>query len=201
MRNSIFLKALFVAIFAVNFSGFSSAQTKKFDHNIQLGAGISGSNSGYVGLATKLSYGLDIAISPSWSIMPSIGHQILNEYIFHYGMVGGDYDIFEMATFSIAPRFHKDGVIIGLGPYCSWIHDGDTYYIDADPSDPLNNKTEIGSFDYGIQPSISFDVRKHWRFGVEAEIGLPNVMIQYPEYKMTGTRRLKAIMATACFHF
>lgn len=201
MRRSFVLKALLVAIFAVSFCSLSSAQTKRFDHNIQLGVGVSGSNSGDVGLSTKLSYGLDIAISPSWSIMPSIGHQVLNEYIFYFGMVGGDYDIFEMATFSIAPRFHKDGVNIGLGPYCSWIFDGDTYYIDADPTDPLNDKTEIKSFDYGIQPSISFDVRKHWRFGLEATIGLPNVMIQYPEYNCTGTRHLKSIMATACFHF
>ncbi|MCQ2147412.1 MAG: PorT family protein [Bacteroidales bacterium] len=201
MRSSHLIKAVVISLVTVSICSLASAQTKRLDNNIQLGIGVSGSNSGDAGLATKLSYGLDIAITPSWSIMPSIGHQILNEYIFYFGMVGGDYDIFEMATFSVAPRFHKNGVNIGVGPYFSWILGDETYYIDADPNDPLNNKSEIGSFDYGIQPSISFDVRKHWRFGVEAEIGLPNVMIQYPEYQMTGTRRLKAIMATACFHF
>jgi len=198
-RNLLSFAAIFAALFFANVS--TSAQTKRLDNNIQLGVGISGSNSGDTGLASKLSYGLDIYFNDSWSIMPSIGYMTYDEQIFYFGMDGGDFDMFETISFSLTPKFHKDRFNIGVGPYYSRIINNETYYIDWDPNDPLGGKSEVGKFDYGILPSISYDVRKHWRFGVEAMIGIPNIMIQYPEYDVSGTRRLKAIMATACFHF
>ena len=188
----------------------AAGQNKKLENNILLGGGLflesgtdaEGENPGAV---LRLSYGLDIRLNNKWSVMPGAGVRSQQSDIRHVGWIGGDTDNMSMADVFVSARYHFElegtHMVIGLGPALSFMLDRDTYYIDADPSDPRNGKEKFLRTDLGIQPSITFLHGKHFQWGFEGSVGLLNVMRQYPEYNMTGTVHLHYLAVTCGWRF
>lgn len=203
------MKAFHLAILGILLPVVALAQTPgRPTHQIQLGAGTFSYGtplSGYteVGLLSmRLSYGLDIPVSAAWSVMPEVGTKFCMEGLFALGAVGADFDLFSYWDFSANARYHlPGGAVLGLGPMLSYTFHQDKYYIDADPSDPLNGMPKNTRVNLSLHPSVIFHTGKRWHLGAEAEIGLNNIMIQYPQYRRTGCRHLHALRFVAGIHF
>ena len=202
------MKRLLVLLAALVFSAVLFAQAPRVEHNVQFGVGtfVYGGNYLELGrtghLAGRLSYGPDIYVSNQWSVMPELGAKFFFQGLFAIGAVGADFDFFSYLDFTVSGRYHfEDGTILGLGPMLSYTWTPDTYYVDADPTDPLNKKAKNKRVGLSLKPSLTFASAGRWRFGVEAEIGLLNAMVQYPEYQRTGNKHLHAVrfFAALCF--
>ena len=88
---------------------------------------------------------------------------------------------------------------------------------DVDVMAARNSVPKFYRFDYGIQPSVTFRMGKHWQWGLEANFGLRNMRIPYElEYqhhvpgsclvdvytaKVSGTTHLHTVALTCGFHF
>ena len=183
---------------------------KRLEHNIQLGGGLfleSGlyANEQNPGIVLRVSYGLDIRFNEHWSVMPGASLRAQLGDVRHFMGKGNDPDGMALADVFMTARYHFDidgsQIVVGLGPALSYMVSPDTYYIDADPTDPLNNKEKFNRFDVGIQPSVCFLHGKHFQWGFEANIGLLNAMRQYPEYNRTGSIHLHYVAITCGWHF
>lgn len=168
----------------------------------------------------RISYGLDVIMNEHWSLMPGAGVRVQTASLLGMFAIGGDIDVMAAADAFCALRYHLQAgtcrIIFGLGPDVSYLTTS-TYYIDADPMDPRNGVPKFYHFDYGIQPSITLRMGKHWQFGLEANIGLRNMRIPYElEYqhhvpgsclvdvhtaKVSGTTHLHTVALTCGFHF
>ena len=183
---------------------------KKVENNFLIGTGLFGETGNraqrvFPGAVLRLSYGLDVRVSEPWSVMPGVGIRAQLGEINHFGWVGGDPDGMAMADVFCQVRYHfvTEGtrMVVGLGPQCSYMVCPDTYYIDADPSDPRNGKEKFKKWDIGLQPSIVFLSRGHFQWGIEASVGLRNMLRQYPEYDVTGRVHLHNIMFICGWRF
>ncbi|MBR5724213.1 MAG: hypothetical protein IKX62_02405 [Bacteroidales bacterium] len=195
------MKRLFFLLAATAFAVSLSAQVPDRPmHNIQIGLG----TYTYGGIETRalrlgqlagrVSYGLDIPVAGAWSVMPEVGAKFYWQGVFFIGAVGADFDSFSYLDFTVSGRYHlEDGSILGLGPMLSYTGYPDKYYIDADPSDPLNRQAKNKRLGLSLRPSITFPSTRRWRFGLEAEIGLLNAMVQYPEMGVTGNKHIHAV--------
>ena len=125
--------------------------------------------------------------------------------IAHAGWVGGDPDGLSLADVFMIGRYSlpagRSTAVFGLGPQVSFVTSNDTYYIDADPNDPIDGKTKFKKADIGIQPSAYLEFGRHWEVGIEGCVGLRNMMIQYPEYKRTGSIRMQTFIVNLGFRF
>lgn len=174
------------------------------------------------GHVSRISYGLDIRMNDRWSLMPGLGLRAQTATIIGMFAVGGDIDVLTAADAFCALRYHlptRSGnqIIFGLGPDVSRILWQSKYYFDAEPNDPRNGLQKFYNYDYGVQPSVTFRMGKHWQFGLEANIGLRNMRIPYKlEYynhwdgtcltevrtiEVKGTTHLHTVSLTCGFHF
>ena len=201
------MKRLIILALAFLASNFAYAQKtvipKRLESNIMIGAGLfgetgNGANDVFPGAVLRLSYGLDIRLAEKWSVMPGAGIRTQLGEVNHIGWVGGDPDGMCMADIFCQARCHfeYDGArtVLGIGPQLSYMTVPDTYYIDADPSDPRNGREKFMRWDIGLQPSMVFQSGKHWQWGVEASVGLRNMLRQYPEYNISGNVHLHNLM-------
>lgn len=204
------MKRALIVIFAVLCSASLHAQEgKKVTPVLEIGTGLSvEANSGYgecvKGLATELSFGLDIRLDEKWSMMPQIGHNIMfgDAWYLFRGYIGADYDVFSFYNASILGRYKlDDGIAVGFGPAVFITEGESTYYIDADPSDPRNSLVKIKPWDFGFRASLTNEFGKHWRLGVLANIGLRDMLYQYPDFGITGHTHLFSLCITAGFRF
>ena len=204
------MKRISIVLFAVLCSVTINAQeVKKVTPVLEIGAGLSvEANSGYgecvKGLATEFSFGLDIRLDDKWSVMPQIGHNIMFGdalYLFR-GYIGADYDVYSFYNASILGRYKLDnGVAVGFGPAIYITEGKDTYYIDADPSDPREGLVKIKPWDFGLRAALTKDYGKHWRIGALANVGLRDMLYQYPDVGITGHTHLFSLCFTAGFRF
>lgn len=188
----------------------ASAQEKAVQSSFMIGAGLFGETGSsaenvFPGAVLRLSYGLDVKVSETWSVMPGAGYRIQLGEINHIGWVGGDPTGMEMADIFCQARYHfgsgGHSTVAGLGPQFSYMVLPDTYYIDADPNDPRNGKETFGKWDIALQPCIIFQRGKHWQWGFEASVGLRNMLRQYPEYNVSRTVRLHNLMLVCGWRF
>ena len=183
---------------------------KRLESNFQIAAGVysqSGSRADIFtrGLAVNLSYGLDIRLDERWSLMPGIGARLLSQGILEPRAVGADHDDFNYYDLFLCARYRYETegtrFIVSLGPEVSREIFRDTYFLDADPSDPRNNVVKVKPYDFGLRPAWAVEVGRHWRFGVEGHIGLRNVLTQRNDLNLTGSLHLHDITAAVCFYF
>jgi len=209
-KRFFFIIALLFLSFATASAQGNRLSDKRLQNSFQIAGGLfseSGSmaNDVFPGAILRFSYGLDIRLDDNWSIMPGAGIRGQVAEIHHLGWVGGDPDAMEMADLFCQVRNHleADGtrMIIGQGPQISYMTEPDTYYIDADPNDPLNRKEKFTRWSFSIFPSITFLQGKHFQWGLEGNIGLSNSMKQYPELKRTGSIRFQYIALTCGWLF
>jgi len=208
MKRYLFLmSALLVSVSAF---AQQNATWKRLESNFQLGGGLF-LESGYLareenpGAVLRLSYGLDIRLDDQWSVMPGVGLRAQLSQIDHFMAVGNDPDGMSLADVFVTARYHFESegtrMVVGLGPALSIMTSADTYYVDADPSDPLDGKEKFKRYDLGLQPSITFLRGKHFQWGFEGSIGLLNAMRQYPEYKRMGSVHMHYLAVTCGWHF
>ncbi len=205
---------LLVIALALLSGGASWAQDniagKRLESNLMIGAGLFGETGNHArdvfpGAVLRLSYGLDIRMGDRWSVMPGAGIRTQAGEINHIGWVGGDPDVMSMADVFCQARYHVESegarMVIGIGPQLSFMTVPDTYYVDADPNDPRDGKEKFKKMDVALQPGIAFLCGKHWQWGIEASIGIRNMLKQYPEYDVSGNVRLHNLMVVCGFRF
>lgn len=204
------MKRILIAFFAILCSASLHAQSeKKVTPVLEIGAGLSvKTNSGYGesvnGLATEFTLGLEIRLDDKWSVMPQIGHNLmLNDLKTLFAdYIGSDPDYFSFYNAAVLGRYKlEDGVAIGFGPAVYITEDRDTYYIDANPSDPRNGRAKIKPWDFGLRATLTKDCGKHWRIGALANVGLRNMLCQYPDAGVTGSTHLYSLCFTVGFRF
>lgn len=205
------VRNIIAALLAVTLSGISAnAQNeRKVTPVLELGAGLSvesysASGKCVKGLATEFNFGLDILVDDKWSVMPEIGHNIMlgDAWYALQGYDGLDSGVFSFYNAAVLGRYRlDDGVAVGFGPAIYITEGKDTYYIDADPSDPREGLVKIKPWDFGLRATLTKDYGKHWRLGALANIGLRNMLCQYPEFGVSGNTHLFSFCLTAGFRF
>ena len=204
------MKRISVVLLAVLCSVTINAQeARKVTPVLEIGTGLSvEANSGYgecvKGLATELSFGLDIRLDEKWSMMPQIGHNIMfgDAWYLFRGYIGADYDVLSFYNASVLGRYKlDDGVAVGFGPAVFITEGESTYYIDADPSDPRGGLVKIKPWDFGFRAALTNDYGKHWRLGVLANVGLRDMLYQHPDVGITGHTHLFSLCITGGFRF
>ena len=180
------------------------------ENNLMIAAGLFGetgnrANDVFPGAVLRLSYGLDVRVGESWSVMPGAGIRTQLAEVNHIGWDGGDPDGMSLADVFCQVRYHfvieGTRIVAGLGPQYSFVVLPDTYYIDADPWDPRNGKEKFEKWDIGLQPSLVFQRGNHFQWGFEASVGLRNMLRQYSEYNVTGSVHLHYLAFTCGWRF
>ena len=158
------------------------AQNKKWEHNIYVGAGLmmkSEDSHSHQGLSLKAGYGLGYFFNGQWSVMPGLAVRNVEENPFAEAADGADEDGFTILDVPIVARYNvgngTGSFTFGLGPVLSFCIDNETYYIDADPSSPLNKLNKCKTFSVGLQPSISYQMLKHLSIGLDGYYCLTNI--------------------------
>lgn len=159
----------------------------------------------FPGAVLRLSYGLDLRVDDKWSVMPGAGIRTQLGNVNRIGSVGGDMEGMSMADVFCQVRYRPgpEGtrVVLFLGPQISCMVSPDTYYIDWDPSDPRNHKEKFLRWDVSLQPGVIIRHGKHWQWGIEASVGLRNMLRQYPEYGIGCAVRLHNLMFICGWRF
>ena len=206
------VKKVLVFVFAGLLSFGAAAQQRKVENIFQAGLGVFvETTDGRIdmdqepGLALKLSYGLDIPVAGAWSTLPGIGLRVQAADIRHFGWDGGDPDGLLYADAFLLARYHMtpssdSRIAIHFGPDFAYELSKETYYIDADPRDPLSGKRKYKPWDLGLMTGLTFEKGAHWQFGAEATLGLRNLLIQYPDLN-PGKRHFHTVVFTCGYRF
>jgi len=190
---------------SINLNAQTNSDFKRFENNIQVGVGYFFDSKGAgsaTGMAMKFFYGFDVFFNENFSVMPGVGYRQLADVKDHG--IGSNPDWFTFLDVSMLMRYHfgtsGERFVLSLGPVYSYTLDADSYYIDADPSHGLNGKDKIKSFDVGICPGLAYEIGNHWRFGIEANLGLRNMKMEYPGLA-SGKQHINSFIGTVGFHF
>ena len=194
MMKQIILSTLLLLV-AVN--GYS--QNRKWEHNIYVAGGLLIDREwgeSETGVSMKLGYGLNYYFSEHWSLMPGIDIRQDAENFFSSAKDGADSDDFVFLDVPVLAQYHVDRWTFGLGPVFSFCVSNDTYYVDHDPNSELNGKNKIKDFYLGLQPSIKYQIGRHFRIGIDGQIGLHDVRKSYGFETQTTNKYLHNIVAT-----
>ena len=112
MKRPIITIAL-LAISVCMVSAQENPSWKRLENNIMLGGGLfleSGSQSygNNPGAVLRLSYGLDVRLNETWSVMPGAGIRAQLGDIRHFMCIGGAPDGMAMADVFVVGRYHFD---------------------------------------------------------------------------------------------
>lgn len=190
-------KILIALLLMAAVNGYS--QDRKWEHNIYVAGGLLIDREwgeSETGVSMKLGYGLNYYFSEHWSLMPGIDIRRDAENFFSSAKDGADSDDFVFLDIPVLAQYHIDRWSFGLGPVFSFCVSNDTYYVDHDPSSELNGKDKIKNFYLGLQPSIKYQIGRHFRIGIDGQIGLHNVRKSYGFETQTTNKYLHNIVAT-----
>ena len=118
------------------------------------------------------------------------------ENFFSSAKDGAASDDFVFLDVPVLAQYHVDRWAFGLGPVFSFCVSNDTYYVDHDPNSELNGKNKIKNFYLGLQPSIKYQIGRHFRIGIDGQIGLHDVRKSYGFETQTTNKYLHNIVAT-----
>lgn len=205
-------KIIIIAIAVLASMGIdANAQNRKNVENvIEIGSGLSfnDDDTARAGLALSGAYGLDLFLTPDLSIMPMIGGRISSESMIREGMDDLDLNDFVFADFSVSLRYHLYGgrnpITIGVGPYFSIVADRDKYNTVWDTTSGkvnVDGLKKVKASDFGIVPSINFDVLSFMSIGIKANLGIKDVNEKYPERFDIDSRRFNSVQATLALRF
>ena len=192
MRKIVIALLLMAAV-----NGYS--QDRKWEHNIYVAGGLLIDREwgeSETGVSMKLGYGLNYYFSEHWSLMPGIDIRRDAENFFSSAKDGADSDDFVFLDVPVLAQYHVDRWTFGLGPVFSFCVSNDTYYVDHDPNSELNGKNKIKDFYLGLQPSIKYQIGRHFRIGIDGQIGLHDVRKSYGFETQTTNKYLHNIVAT-----
>lgn len=221
MRKILILLTALLMCSAVNVSAQEDAQAtskfKRFENNFYIGLGrfIDRYNEPYnqskhfdteKGLTIKLGYGLNFYFTEKFSLMGGLAYREDDIHAFEDEPEGADSDYFSFwdvpVVFQVhlnAPQSTNGKWMVGLGLVYSHCKENCTYYIDADPNDPLDGEIKIKDNYISLMPCAAYEI-KHFRFGVEAYIGLNDVNRKY-EGRVSGEKHLHNVCGVVAFKF
>ncbi len=159
----------------------AQAQERKWEHQFHVSAGVQIDNTDNTGSSTGIGYSLGRFLRPDFSLTAGVALRYEVENMFD-SLDGADDDDYTFVDFSVAARYHTGHWTFGLGPVFSFCTRNDTYYIDANPTDPMNDKEKLHTFGLGLKPSVMYDLGRHFRLGVEGHIGLNDMRIDYGRF-------------------
>ena len=183
MKKIIFHIAT-IFLFLIFVENSSTAQTKRWEHNIYEGIGVVNKFDDYdhQKAAFQVGYGINYYFSSKWSVMPgaALRGKILGKDNGNSGNCSSIYiDIPILAQYHFGGDTRK-GIVLECGPVISFLAYSEKYSGDNwVPAPPFNGKKEYKSFDWGIRPAAYYEIR-HWRFGVQSHIGLTDIKRKYP---------------------
>ena len=192
--KKIIISALLLLVAVTGYS-----QDRKWEHNIYVAGGLLIDREwgeSETGVSMKLGYGLNYYFSEHWSLMPGIDIRRDAENFFSSAKDGADSDDFVFLDIPVLAQYHIDRWSFGLGPVFSFCVSNDTYYVDHDPNSELNGKNKIKNFYFGLQPSIKYQIGRHFRIGIDGQIGLHDVRKSYGFETQTTNKYLHNIVAT-----
>ena len=220
MRKILILLTALLMCGAVNVNAQEDAlgntNFKKFENNFYIGAGalLDHYNEPYNqsnnfrtdnGLSVKLGYGLNYYFTEMFSLMGGLAYRNEETSAF-LSQDGADDDSFTFVDIPVvfqvhlnAPQSTNGKWMVGLGLVYSHFKENDYYYIDADPNDPLNNEIKNKDNYVSLMPCAAYEI-KHFRFGVEAYIGLNDVNRKY-EGRVSGKKYLHNVCGVVAFKF
>lgn len=187
----------------------SSAQTKRWEHNVYLGIGRV-NNFDYADNQTTAfhaGYGLNYYLTPNWSIMPGIG---IRAKIFggDSGNTGNCEAIY--LNIPVAAQYHfsgdkRNGLVAECGVVLSFLPSSPKYMgHEWFPTHPFRGAKLYKSCDFGIQPGVYYETQ-NWRFGVQSYIGLTDIKRKYPIYagsdNLNDPYHFFDVVATVCYHW
>ena len=182
------------------------AQVKKWEHNVYVGAGLMIDDHGYrtkKGLAFNAGYGLNYYFNEQWSLMPGVAVRQVSENGFADSADGADDDVFTFLDVPVVAQYHvgtgKGAWTLGLGPVFSFCVGNDTYYMDAAPGAKLNDLDKCKTFSFGLQPSVSYRLGKHFGIGLDGYISLSNMKNNHG--LLSGSKHIHCIVAKAVVMF
>lgn len=192
--KKIIISALLLLVAVTGYS-----QDRKWEHNIYVAGGLLIDREwgeSETGVSMKLGYGLNYYFSEHWSMMPGIDIRRDAENFFGSAKDGADSDDFVFLDVPVLAQYHVDRWTFGLGPVFSFCVSNDTYYVDHDPNSELNGKNKIKDFYLGLQPSVKYQIGRHFRIGIDGQIGLHDVRKSYGFETQTTNKYLHNIVAT-----
>lgn len=174
----------------------TNAQERKWEHSIYAGAGVFVANDNHSvskPFGLQAGYGLSYFVADRWAIHSGVGIQQLATY----GTLLTYLDI------PLTLQYHTIGSnnhwTFGLGPVISFCISNDEYNMDNTPDDTLLRKKRFKSYNFGLQPSIAYNLSNHWRIGIDGKIGLMNVKASYKN--VSGSTYLHSIMLSMNYLF
>ena len=221
MRKILILLTALLMCGAVNVSAQEDAQAtskfKRFENNFYIGTGlfIERYNEPYdqskyfrtdKGFSVKLGYGLNYYFTEMFSLMGGLAYR--EEAMVRFGnWDGGDDDSFSFIDVPVVFQVHLNDSehpngkwMVGLGLVYSHCKENDQYYFDAFPNGhPLSDKDKIKDNYVSLMPCAAYEI-KHFRFGVEAYIGLNDVNRKY-DGEVSGKKHLNNVHAVVAFKF
>ena len=117
------------------------------------------------------------------------------EHFFSSELYGEDSDDFIFLDVPVIAQYHLGRWAFGLGPVFSFCISNDQYHYDY-PTSKLNGKDKIKKFYLGLQPSIKYQIGRHFRIGIDGQIGLHDVRKSYGFETQTTNKYLHNIVAT-----
>ena len=193
------MKKIIISVLLLMAAVNGYSQDRKWEHNIYVAGGLLIDREwgeSETGVSMKLGYGLNYYFSEHWSLMPGIDIRRDAENFFSSAKDGADSDDFVFLDVPVLAQYHVDRWTFGLGPVFSFCVSNDTYYVDHDPNSELNGKDKIKNFYLGLQPSIKYQIGRHFRIGIDGQIGLHDVRKSYGFETQTTNKYLHNIVAT-----
>lgn len=186
------MRKLLVAIVIFHFCFIALfAQENRMTHHIRISAGAfveSGDRFQSPGLAASLRYGADFRLNDHFSLMPGLGIRAQKAGLANWGNLGGGYDGLSFGDIVVQLRYRWEDLIIGLGPGLSFTLTNMQYGIEMTgrADSPLLGKPVFAPVDVSIVPSVSTPLGAHWELGVEAVVGLRNMLVNYEGANIGG---------------
>ena len=228
MRKFLILLTALILCGTVNVKAQDDAQTttqfKRFEHNFYAGAGVFIDRESYYwqsvyasspsyyenidkGLSYKFGYGLNYYFTELFSLMGGVAYrrEVISPFV---AMDGGSLDSFGFIDVPVVFQVHlkdserpNDKWMLGLGVVFSPCIDRDEYYFGDDPTqkDPLEGKAIIKNFYINLMPCVAYET-KHFRYGLEFNIGLHDVNKKYAGLN-TSKKYLSNTCAVVAFKF
>ena len=191
--KKIIISALLLLVAVTGYS-----QDRKWEHNIYVAGGLLIDREwgeSETGVSMKLGYGLNYYFSEHWSMRPGIDIRRDTEHFFSSELCGEDSDDFIFLDVPVIAQYHLGRWAFGLGPVFSFCISNDQYHYDY-PTSKLNGKDKIKKFYLGLQPSIKYQIGRHFRIGIDGQIGLHDVRKSYGFETQTTNKYLHNIVAT-----
>lgn len=207
-RTNLFSR-LYLIILFLGIGIFSTAQTKRWEHNAYIGVGRVNKFDYADNQTTAFhaGYGINYYLTPYWSIMPGIG---VRAKIFgsDSGNTGNCEAIY--LNMPIAAQYHfsgnnRKGFVAECGVVFSLLTSSPKYVgYEWMPSHPFRGQKLYKCYDFGIQPGAYYETQ-NWRFGVQSYIGLTDIKRKYPIYygsnEINDPYHFFDVVATISYHW